>query len=165
MTSTPFGEIIRAMMKMNPSKEKFVYSLYILIKALLAFTLLMLVYYTAAIKKIINGKTMIPEHLGKIINALIDMRLFMVEFFVLFSILVGSYIFKKRFCYKWIRIFSLKFPIWLYLMAGLLLASQPFFKLNLPQIFNDLLMAFVSIFVTFLFILVFPRDIDKPFWD
>ena len=90
MTSTPFGEIIRAMMKMNPSKEKFVYSLYILIKALLAFTLLMLVYYTAAIKKIINGKTMIPEHLGKIINALIDMRLFMVEFFVLFSILVGS---------------------------------------------------------------------------
>lgn len=165
MRSTPFGEIIRVMMKMNPSKEKIVYSLRILITSLLVFTLLILAYYAAAIKKVIDGKTMVPEYLWKVINALIDMKWFVVEFFVLFSILLGLYIFKKRFWYRWIRIFSLKFPIWLYLMAGLLLASHPFFKLNLHQFFNDLLMAFVSIFLTLLFILFFPRDIDKPFWD
>ena len=165
MTSTPFGEIIRAMFRMNPSKEKVVYSLGMLFKAIIFFTLIIIVYSIATIKNIITEKTMIPEPLEKVVNFLIDMRLFVIEFFFLFLILLMAYIFRKRSIYNFFRIVALKFPIWLYLLAGILLASHPFFKINLPQTFTALEVAFSSIFLTFLFVLFFPRDIDKPFWD
>lgn len=157
-----FPSILKPNLK-NLGKYKYSFCLMLTPNIILLF--IAYFYYEMAKNKIIRGDTKIPETINKLINLSFDGKFIIEEAVLVIAIIFLSYFCKNEFLYQISRLLGIKFPLWYYFLAVIILASRPIVKLNIIQSINVSWVAIALLLITGFLVYFFPRNTSKHFWD